>query len=323
MNYQLGRINEESQRKYRRDIENHILKFIGSKKVTELTPEMLRELFHGKQLSEIGDSAREHTYTNFNSMLNYAVKKGIIQRNPLKDVSVPKAVSKVSDDDDRFINRRVSISRYLLDWLEDEKNPYHDDYPRILFMFLGLRRAELLGLEWKCVNRLETKGKATIVIKQQLKRHENGGGWYIKDGTKNGKGRVIYLPERWRKALIEEKKKDRKAREEWEQDLIFKTARGTHISYNTHQKRWITVLTAYINNRRQTPKPLTTEEYFRPHAARHICASVLFREGVQLEQVQDILGHSDKAMTLYYTHIMKETRAEAATALETGMNKDR
>jgi site-specific recombinase XerD len=56
--------------------------------------------------------------------------------------------------------------------------------------------------------------------------------------------------------------------------------------------------------------------YFRPHAVRHLAASMMFDKGIQLEVAQEILGHSDKAVTQYYTHLTREAKRLATRSLE-------
>jgi integrase len=54
----------------------------------------------------------------------------------------------------------------------------------------------------------------------------------------------------------------------------------------------------------------------RFHDLRHTAASHLVMAGVPIKTVQEILGHSDLAMTLRYAHLTPETREEAMVRLE-------
>lgn len=308
-------LGPESQRKYRRDIEIHILPHIGDQNLESLTETMLYDLFYGT-LKESPASARSHAYKTFKNMLNFAVKKGAITRNPLTGVPAPQQASVVASNDDRYNDARLRIAPYYLTWISQPDNEFHDHYNRLSFMFLGLRRAEILGLEWSCINNLEKKGKASLIIRQQLTRHEKhtgNSGWYIKNLTKSKKDRTFPLPEFWRERLLNEKKKRRVATEAWASDLIFLTPKGSHVTYNLHADKWKDSLTAYMTK----DGPATLDNfYFRPHAVRHLAASMMFDRGITLEVAQEILGHSDKAVTQHYTHLTREAKRLATQSLE-------
>lgn len=301
--------------KYMRDFDRHIVCYIGALHLNELNAKNLRELFY-ETLKGTGDAQRFHTHKNLNTFLNWCVSEGLISSNPLLQVKRPSYKPAVAEFDAKYIDRRSSYATRMLKKMEDPKHYYHEFYPLFLFMMLGLREAEILGFKWDQVNRLTTANKATIVVKSQLTRRETWEeetGAYIKPRTKNGKDRIIYLPEKWRKALIEQKRKKREPAEEWEEGLVFLQENGKHYSPSYFRKLWREVLTDYITGGK---RELTTEEYFRPHAARHIAASFMLNEGVPIETVQDLLGHSSAAMALHYAHQMKETRIAASQAIE-------
>lgn len=310
----LKKVGDETHRKYRRDIERHILPHIGTEPLEKLTDDRLNELFHST-LDNIGTSARLHTFKNFRIMLNHAVKTGVIQRNPLAGVNIPKHDSKVAVNDDRYNDARLRMAPYYLKWLGDPENEFHDHFNRVVFMFLGLRRSEILGLEWSCINNLTKKDKASFVVRQQLARHEKhtgNSGWYLKDTTKGKRPRTIPLPEIWRLRLLDEKRKNRKAQDEWASDLIFLTPNGAPTSYNLHLKKWNESLNAYMT---KDGRAMIDGLSFRPHAVRHLTASLMFANGVPLEVAQDILGHSDKAQTQHYTHLTRPQQKAATDAL--------
>lgn len=312
----------ETWRKIKRNIERHILPHLGNQKMNKITEEQLNDVFYNK-IKDEGPSAKQNAYKDLNSLFNFAMKRKIITENPLQYVVKPKKPrTQTLENDSKFIGKRMKMSRYMLDWLESEESgKWHAHFPRILFMFMGLRRAELLGLRWSSINQLNRKGSASFVVNGSLKRHEKHTGlkgWYLEDHrVKSEAGhRTIYLPERWRKALIQQKKNNPVAKEEWQQDLVFLSEQGTHISYNYFDRNWRKMLLDYMNRDGKNRTQLTTDEYFRPHATRHIAASMLFKEGIPPEQAKELLGHSEAIMTLYYTHFTRESRVESSQSLE-------
>lgn len=311
-------VGPESIRKYRNEGKQHLVAFIGELRVSALTDERLKKLFY-TELKDIGTSARFHAYTNLNNCLNYAVRLGHIDTNPLVRVKKPVHKSTVAEDDEKFIDKRSDIFVRLLNELEKPEHPYHDYYALFLLSLLGLRRAEVLGLEWSCFTSLEKKGHARIHVQQQLSKYEKDvegrTGDYIKRRTKSGKVRSFYLPEKVRRELVRLKRENRgeKAKKPEFSNLVSLKPNGQHITYNYFHKVWRDSLTSYMTKNGRT---MTSSDYWRPHANRHIAASILYDHGIDIETVKDILGHSDTAMSLHYTHLTKGKKLGASETLD-------
>lgn len=310
-------LKPESYRKVQRDFENHILPALGTTKLNELNEDNLHAHFY-TTLKDIGNAAQKNVFKNLSALLNHAITRKVITENPLTLVPRPKAPIQVQDADSKYINERVSLYKGLLRKMVKDNNPH---LPIFEFMLLGMRKAELLGLTWSSVNNLTKANKATIVIKQQLKRyeiHEEKTGWYIAPYTKGTdeqpKNRVIYLPETYRKLLLEIKKQQDTTPKtgEWYDDLIFKH-NGKQTTYNNLQKIWTDNWRAYLKDDYEAKR-------FRIHYVRHICASLLSAQGMTIETIQDILGHSDAAISLHYRQQMREQRQQATLTVEKWLN---
>lgn len=305
------KLSDESWRKYKRDIEIHVIGQIGDLELEKLTEPLLSELFAIK-LADIGDSAKWHVFTNLRSMLNYAVKMKIINTNNLDFVTRPKKTNAVAKFDKKWVNRRISIVKNMLIWMNDKNNQWYEWYPIVSLMCLGFRKSELLGLQWTDITSLDKKGKAKILIGNQLARYEKHTGkqgYYIKESTKTKTEREIPLPEVARKVLLLQKKRNLQANEEWAKNLVFIRPDGEVYKQSYFNKKWLELLTDYWNVGRDEPIEIDKEsEYFRPHAMRHVSATMLSKAGVPLEVAQNILGHSSKEMTLHYTQITDATK---------------
>lgn len=301
--------------KYERDITNHVLPYIGSMGLEQITPHTIDDLFN-KTLIGIGTSAQEHTFKELSRLFNDAVKQKLIESNPCNDIAnKPKHKPEVRKNQNKYIDRYVNMSKYLRKWLQDPECPFHDDYPRYMMMLLGLRRAEILGLTWDCITGLDRKGRAKLTIKQELMRHERNEevtGWYLADRTKNKEQRTIILPEDWRKALLMQKKKGRKGIKgtDWE-NLIFVNQKGRNYTYNDQWLWWKNLLTAYWRKDPKHKGDLPKTYYWRPHDNRHILASVMAANDIPITTAQSILGHLDSATTAYYTHVTQKSQKEA------------
>lgn len=216
------------------------------------------------------------------------------------------------DEDLRLIDERTEIAVDLLAWM-DRTN--HADYPIILFNFLGLRRAELLGLTWDRID----FAKSEIHIQQQLMRAK-GKGWWIEPRTKNKKARTLFLDTEWWSVIISHRAStsvEIPDRDNWQDELVFRRADGQNYTYTDWDKLWRRVLSEYQGAER----PGAEELYWRPHYNRHITASLFFRAGESLEYVRELLGHTDETMSRYYTHFMRDAKQAAMESYGKALRK--
>lgn len=64
-------------------------------------------------------------------------------------------------------------------------------------------------------------------------------------------------------------------------------------------------------------------DHFHPHKLRHTFASVAITAGADIASVSEILGHSDKALTLrIYTHADTDSIKRASDIFREAVNSD-
>lgn len=309
-----GAVSDLMARKYEGYFRLHILPHIGHIKLDQLEDSHLLTLFAetlpkkqktrkskdgtletvGQLLSQ---PARRNIYMGLSNCLNWAERKRLVQGNPLRAIKAPER-----QDPSDNIETASENAKQLLAKLSETKNA---DYCRWLMQFLGLRRAERLGLAWENIRGLDTE-HPTIVVKQQLARYADGSGWYIKKATKNRKERVIVLHEPFLSALRKHKKAQDKLRtsELWQTkpefaDLVFLQSNGAIITLNRDNEEWHEVL-------RKFGLP-----HWRAHLNRHITATWLAEQDppVQMGTVFAILGHGD-ALGHYYAKTTQRQQNE-------------
>lgn len=77
---------------------------------------------------------------------------------------------------------------------------------------------------------------------------------------------------------------------------------GNHVmKYSYFNREWHKIQREY--QREIWNAELTSENYIKPHAPRHITASLMAMQGIPIQMAQAILGHMNASMTEYYTHI--------------------
>jgi integrase len=300
-----GKVSETVAKKYEGYFRNHILEHFRDRRLSQLTEddftlyfyEILSNKRHAPKPGQkrgdlmLGGTARRNIFMALSGCLGYGVRKNYLPYSPLAAVTPPRrTTSKVE------VEQFSEYATTLLSALAADGDP---DYCRWLCQFLGLRRAERLGLRWSCFSD-SGKGQGLLTVDSQLARHEDGSGWYIKPDTKNHHRRTISVPEPFLSAIrtYRETQNEWKSLPEWKSqkefaDLVFLRPNGALITLNRDNEEWHAVLVAH-----DLP-------YWRGHINRHITATWLAEEDPPLDigVVQSILGHESEAMTHYYAHL--------------------
>lgn len=245
----------------------------------------------GKGLSE---KTQKHYLTFISDVMKYAMLCGIITMNPCKDVPVVK-----TGHQDR-IPYTIEEEKALIERLKEAPVNY-----RVFFFFMiygGLRRSEVLGLEWKDIN-FET-GVCSIERTSQY-RGKNTGVYTSTPKTKSSR-RSLQLPN---ELLIELKKlkfENNSQRvhcgDQWvENDRLFTKWNGEPMHPNTPYW-WLQKFCEKEN----LP--------FRGiHAFRHSFATqAIMNAKVDVKTVSAILGHAQTSTTLeIYAHAYQKANAQA------------
>jgi integrase len=310
---QRDEVQASTKKKQLSDMRNHIIGPLGNVQLSRLDQQTLQPIV--TDLTE-KHSAGWHALTTLSAMLGYAVKQGIIPANPMRAFTIERKTTAVKDDDDKYITPRTNIYWRLMARLAKPENVHHDEYPMFLIAGLGLRPSEVIGLTWDCISQLNAKGKASITVKQQLARHvkevEGITGYYLKDITKNKKKRTIPLPEPWRKALIEEKRKNRKGFQgEWSTNLVFLKPSGRHWLRQGFSTEWHRILKEYTAD---SNAPAAVKDW-RVYFIRHTAVSLLTRDASSA-LTADIVGNSAEITESIYRHAMQEAMGEAMQKFE-------
>ena len=310
---QRGGIQASTKKKQLSDLRTHILPAVGKWELGQLTHETLQPLV--TELTE-KHSAGWHALTTFRGMLSYAVQQEVIKTNPLKSFTIGRKKVAARDADEKYITPRTNIYWRLMGKISDPNNPYHDVFPLFLIAGLGLRPSEALGLEWSCVRQLNAAGKASIEVRQQLARHdpeiEGISGYYIKNTTKNKKVRVIPLPEPWRKALLEQKRKNiHSIGGEWSNDLVFLRPSGRHWLRQGMSKQWHEMLREYTAS---STAPAAVKDW-RLYYIRHTAVSLLTEDSTA-SMTAGVVGNSAQITESVYKHLMADAMREAMNKYE-------
>lgn len=309
-------VKPQTLRHYEKQLSQHFIPTLGDRRLDSITRLDL-EIFAHTTLPAQYKLAPTTVFNEMKIVKNFftaAENYGLIPENPGRGIKMKKPTPAVHDADKKWINQRAGILKGLLKEIGNPQHPDHEHYLLILLMGIGLRRAEILGLEWECITGLEKKNRCQIIIRQQLVQVRNRGGYMIQQGVKgSGSARSFYVPEVIRKALLKRKRENRGAtvKTDWAENMIFITPRGHYLNYSAYANNWEHTLRHYLGKNGRTVKD---SEIWRPHSNRKIAASLLAKEKVPMTIAASIMGH-DETLYQYYAVSMEDARTEALQRL--------
>lgn len=315
---------------YKCEIENHIKPHLGRTKLLKLTPMQLQNYYvtaqkEGKanvikrrlanekmdprmrkraenrlaKLIEEGKSGLSPTTVNYHHrILHKALKQAyrwqMVGHNLADAVEPPKPIEVEIE-----YMRKHQVHQFI------EAIKDCADYPVILAaLFTGMRQGELLGLRWQDVD----LSRGLIFIRQQA-QYLPGRGFFFKEPKQNSK-RTIPIPLPLNSALRQVQKDQIKYKSIYlkdykEYDLIFCNPDGSPQEGTALTKRFQKLL-----EQNGLPK-------MRFHSLRHTFATMCRAAGMNIEDIQDMLGHAEYNTTKkMYTHIEIEPLRKAMTKFE-------
>ncbi|MCH5239130.1 MAG: tyrosine-type recombinase/integrase [Muribaculaceae bacterium] len=222
-------------------------------------------------LARAGDIPRtlRRKIISLRTLFKWMMKRGMINRSPLRDVPLPKIPKPLPD---LVKGDEIEAALENLHNEEDEnkaKTLMESLIVEILYS-LGLRRAELAGLNDSDISFHKGEMKVT---------------------GKRSKQRVVPVPEKLLSKIAE-----------WQQerDICEEKPEGENALFIIKGKRISHAQIYTIVNRALKD---STARKKSPHALRHSFASAMLNGGAEIDSVREFLGHASLATTQIYTHI--------------------
>ncbi len=224
--------------------------------------------------SFLSDGSIRYVHRLLRAALQDAVTDGLLAQNPAKSLRLahryrPKFTTWTGEEATRFLKAAREDRLYAL---------------YAVALALGLRRGEALGLRWGDVDFAD----GVLRVAHSLQRVN--GQLRLGPVKTDGSARKVAVPApllavlKEHRARQDEERKAAGAR--WrEHGLVFTTKIGTPVEPR-NVNRHFQALCA----RARVPR-------IRFHDLRHSCATLLYEQGVSLENIQDVLGHSSPNVT--------------------------
>ncbi len=247
----------------------------------------------GKTLSS---SAIRHHHGLISSILATAVQWQIIFSNPCDRVKPPK----IGKPDPKYLDEEQA--RQMIEHLEGEDIQFRVMIE--LLMFTGLRRGELLGLEWSDV---DFDNKIIQVCRSSLYLPEKG---VFEDETKTTGSRRAFKVSQGVIDLLKEQRAYQTAQrlktgDKWQNsNRLFTSWNGAPLN------------PTYLTSKFRLFKAKHNIEDISVHGLRHTNATLQIAAGTPLTTVAHRLGHANASTTTkIYAHAIKSADEVAAEAI--------
>ena len=255
-----------------------------------------RNLNNGKPLSR---KTAVHHLSFISDVFSYAVRMGMLCDNPCRRVFVPK-----QEQEQIYTIEQVKI---LYENLKSEPMKYQAYL--LLSIYSGYRRSEMLGLEWKDID-----FEHDLIHVRRTSQYTSEKGIYT-DTTKTRKSkRVSKMPASimnlLRQFKADQNEEARRLGTKWEDyDRLFTKWNGAPMNPQTPFE-WLKGYCERIGI-----------PFRNIHSLRHLHASLLIFEGVDVVAVSEDMGHSVVGTTLnLYSHMFQEAKARNCDAISNALS---
>ncbi len=292
-------VSPRTYRSYEGMIRRYVKPAIGHIQISKLSPHYIQSIYTDMTNQGLSAQTILHTHRCLSKALKCAVKWEIAVRNVCDSVEFPRPKRKE-----------------MAYWTAEQVNQFlttlnHSDYNAVFFLAIhtGMRRSEILGLQWKDLDipNLQLSIQRTVY-------RVSGKGIVIGEPKTRQSRRSVTLTQEAAMLLAGLRSKYWEQRQYLEltvndSDFVFSNAEGK--PFRPHS-----VSTAFRRMAKRSGLP-----QIRFHDLRHTHATLLLQQGVHPKIVSERLGHSDINITLNtYSHVMPNMQSEAAEAFSGLLN---
>lgn len=282
---------------------------IGHKRLDKITARNIQKfvtdmLVNGKNMNTGKPLSRKtavHHLSFISDVFSYAVRMGMLCDNLCRRVFVPK---QEQEEKQIYTIEQVKI---LYENLKSEPMKYQ--VYLLLSIYSGYRRSEMLGLEWKDID-----FEHDLIHVRRTSQYTSEKGIYT-DTTKTRKSkRVSKMPASimnlLRQFKADQNEETRRLGTKWEDyDRLFTKWNGAPMNPQTPFE-WLKGYCERIGI-----------PFRNIHSLRHLHASLLIFEGVDVVAVSEDMGHSVVGTTLnLYSHMFQEAKARNCDAISNALS---
>ena len=293
-----------------RQLTKRVYKAIGHLRLDKITARDIQKFIN----SLAQEGVNEHTgkplsrktmvhYLSFiSTILDYAIRMDMLNDNPCRRVTIPKGSKKK-----RHILTMEETQHFFK--LLDDHAPLKWKAFFVLIIYSGMRRGEMLGLEWHDID-----FKTGMIHIERTSNYTKARGIYTDTPKTENSVRYIKVPMNVIDVLKEYK--------EW-QDAERERIGSKWVETNRLFTKW-----CGKPMNLQTPygwlKEFCEEHdfpFYGIHQFRHLHTSLLIGAGIDPTTVSGVLGHAQVSTTLnLYSHMFRENQVRACDAVANALS---
>ena len=292
-----------------KQLTHRIYPAIGHLRIDKISPRQLqgfvnsltKEGANEKTGKPLAPKTIRHNLSFISDVYSYAVKVGVVSDNPCAKVTIPKGEVK-----EKQIYSQEELE-LLLSKLTDEPTKYRAFF--YLISYTGLRRSEMLGLEWKDVD-----FEHNVISVRRTSNYTAGRGIYT-DTTKTKRSQRALKISPFIMNILKQLKDEQdeealRLGSKWvETDRLFTKWNGEPMNNQTPYG-WL----KEFCEKNELP-------FYGIHSFRHFAASALISAGLDVTTVSGALGHSNSTTTLnVYSHQFDTAQARVSEAMDSAFD---
>ncbi|ANY69747.1 integrase [Paenibacillus sp. BIHB 4019] len=288
-------LEETTAFNYKYHSNKWIIPHFGEKSIDKIKTMHIVDFLDG--LTDVtGSATRVYIFRVLRSIFTKATEWKVIKQNPMQGVTKPKDEPKSMEV---YSEEEVGVLLTAL-----QKEPIRLRVMITLALTTGMRRAELLGLEWKHID-LEN---SIIDVKQTIPIFKDGEP-VIKGPKKKSSIRKIVFPSSvsaelklYQTHMMRERSNTEAPWEGGEYYFLFAHENGRPFYPKTLYDQW-----------RDFLKRVPNLKQIRLHDLRHTSATLLINQGVHAKIISNRLGHAKISTTMnVYGHVIESADRAAA-----------
>lgn len=300
---------DSTRRAYEYRLRRFVLPRLGTVELGKVTSTMVAKLFADLERDGVKPGTLGAVKSPLNAAFNWALRQHppLVKFNPVTAVELPDTAQELSEDEADA--KRVwtwDEAAAFLAWA-DTADPERAAMWRVAFA-TGMRRGELLGLQWKDVD----FDHGMLNVRRQLRPGPRGRGELavLKSSAKTGKpSRKVAIRNEDEPLLDAESalRSWRKRRGTFDLRLVqpeafvFGDLDGHHATWpNDLSRQWDAAATRYRNSLgASAPVEITL------HGTRHSNATWLLTEGMSVKVLAERLGNTPAVLMRTYSHLLE------------------
>ena len=287
-------------------MNNQVFPLVGDLQIATITAHDVQNMINALATANLAYSTIKKAYNAINSCFKLGIIKGDIVKNPCVGVRLPKNLERknkvrfLSQDEYELVcNQCVALS-------SNGEPIYRLGHSVIVLLYTGMRIGELLGIKWKNINYMDktvkVEGSVVYVMNRDPDKSDDDAKFKLLDQASlktDASVRTIVLNQKAMDAL-----------------KAIQKINGTHQHVMTNSNGNL----FSPRNFDRMLRAIMVRCGLEPcgaHTLRHTFASMLFKNGVDVKTVSELLGHSDVSVTYNtYIHLIKEQKQQAVEILD-------